>query len=91
MQRERITPHFGTSQFEPHLRYSKDLYQPASDTKQSNRDTKCQVCHTGSTKKSTRSGKNLHIVSVLRQEEEYMVKYTPLPEGVPEGEARGNS
>ena len=32
-----------------------------------------------------------HTVSVLGQEEGYKVKYTPLPEGVPEGEARGNS
>ena len=30
-------------------------------------------------------------VSVLGREERYTVKYTPLPEGVPEGEARGNS
>ena len=30
-------------------------------------------------------------VSVLGQEEGYMVKYTPPPEGVPEGEARENS
>ena len=29
--------------------------------------------------------------SVLGQEEGYTVKYTPSPEGVPEGEARGNS
>ena len=32
-----------------------------------------------------------YIVPVLGQEEGYMVKYTPLPEGVPEGEAQGNS
>ena len=32
-----------------------------------------------------------YIVSVLGREEGYMVKYTPPPEGVPEGEARGNS
>ena len=31
------------------------------------------------------------IGSVLGREEGYMVKYTPLPEGVPEREARGNS
>ena len=31
------------------------------------------------------------IVSVLGQEEVYTVKYYPLPEGVPEGEAQGNS
>ena len=31
------------------------------------------------------------IVSVLGQEEGYTVKYTPPLEGVPEGEARGNS
>ena len=30
-------------------------------------------------------------VSVLGQEEGYMVKYTPPPEGVHEGEAQGNS
>ena len=30
-------------------------------------------------------------VSVLGREEGYTVKYTPSPEGVPEGEARGNS
>ena len=33
----------------------------------------------------------VNIVSVLGQEEGYTVKYTPPPEGVPEGEARGNS
>ena len=32
-----------------------------------------------------------YIVSVLGQEEGYTVKYTPLPEVVPEGEAQGNS
>ena len=32
-----------------------------------------------------------YTVSVLRREEGYTVKYTPPPEGVPEGEARGNS
>ena len=32
----------------------------------------------------------VYIVSVLGREEGYTVKYTPLPEGVPEGEARGN-
>ena len=31
------------------------------------------------------------IVSVLGREEGCMVKYNPLPEGVPEGDARGNS
>ena len=30
-------------------------------------------------------------VSVLGQEEGYTVKYTPSPEGVPEGQAQGNS
>ena len=30
-------------------------------------------------------------VSVLGRDEGYTVKYNPLPEGVPEGEARGNS
>ena len=30
-------------------------------------------------------------VSILGREEGYTVKYTPLPEGVPKGEARGNS
>ena len=37
---------------------------------------------------------NHHIeynVSVLGRDEGYTVKYTPLPEGVPEGEARGSS
>ena len=33
----------------------------------------------------------VHTVSILGQEEGYTVKYTPSPEGVPEGEARGNS
>ena len=32
-----------------------------------------------------------HIVSVLGRDEGYTVKYNPLPEGVPEGKARGNS
>ena len=32
-----------------------------------------------------------YIVSVLGQEEGYMVKYTPSPEGFPEGKDRGNS
>ena len=32
-----------------------------------------------------------YTVSVLGREEGYTVKFTPLPEGVPEGEARGNS
>ena len=32
-----------------------------------------------------------YTVSVLGQEEGYTVKYIPLPEGFPEGEARGNS
>ena len=32
-----------------------------------------------------------YTVSVLGREEGYTVKYTPSPEGVPEGEARGNS
>ena len=32
-----------------------------------------------------------HNVSVLGQEEGYTVKYTSRPEGVPEGESRGNS
>ena len=30
-------------------------------------------------------------VSVLGRDEGYTVKYNPLPEGVPEGEAQGNS
>ena len=30
-------------------------------------------------------------LSVLGRDEGYTVKYNPLPEGVPEGEARGNS
>ena len=34
---------------------------------------------------------NIYTVSVLGQDEGYTVKYTPPPEGVPEGEARGNS
>ena len=33
----------------------------------------------------------IHTVSVLGKDEGYTVKYNPLPEGVPEGEARGNS
>ena len=33
----------------------------------------------------------MYIVSVLGREEGYTVKYTPPPEGVPEGKARGNS
>ena len=32
-----------------------------------------------------------HIVSALGRDEGYTVKYKPSPEGVPEGEARGNS
>ena len=32
-----------------------------------------------------------YIVSIVGQEEGYTVKYIPPPEGVPEGEARGNS
>ena len=32
-----------------------------------------------------------YIESVLGQEGGYTVKYNPLPEGVPEGEAQGNS
>ena len=32
-----------------------------------------------------------YTVSVLGREEVYTVKYTPPPDGVPEGEARGNS
>ena len=32
-----------------------------------------------------------HTVSVLGRDEGYTVKYNPLPEGVSEGEARGNS
>ena len=32
-----------------------------------------------------------HFVSVLGRDEGYTVKYSPPPEGVPQGEARGNS
>ena len=32
-----------------------------------------------------------HTVSVLGREERYTGKYTPSPEGIPEGKARGNS
>ena len=32
-----------------------------------------------------------YIVSVLGRDKGYTVKYNPLPEGFPEGEARGNS
>ena len=32
-----------------------------------------------------------YFVSVLGQDEGYTVKYNPLPEGVPEGEAQENS
>ena len=34
---------------------------------------------------------DLYSVSVLGRDEGYTVKYNPLPEGVPKGEARGNS
>ena len=33
----------------------------------------------------------VYTVSVLGRDKGYTVKYIPLPEGVPEGEARGNS
>ena len=33
----------------------------------------------------------VYTVSVLGQGEGYRVKFNPLPEGVPEGKARGNS
>ena len=33
----------------------------------------------------------MHIVSELGQDKGYTVKYNPLPEGVPEGEAQRNS
>ena len=32
-----------------------------------------------------------YTVSVLGRDEVYTAKYSPLPEGVPEGEAEGNS
>ena len=32
-----------------------------------------------------------YTVSVLGRDKGYMVKYSPFPEGVPEGKARGNS
>ena len=32
----------------------------------------------------------VHTVSILGRDEGYTVKYTPLPEGVPEDKARGN-
>ena len=32
-----------------------------------------------------------YTVSVLGRDKGYTVKYNPLPEGVPEGKARGNS
>ena len=35
--------------------------------------------------------KKIKTVSVLGQDEGYTVNYNPLPEGVPEGKARGNS
>ena len=38
-----------------------------------------------------KSALTLSFVSVLGQEEGYTVKYTPPPEGGPEGKARGNS
>ena len=38
-----------------------------------------------------KSGARQFTVSVLGQDEGYTVKYTPLPEVVPEGETRGNS
>ena len=34
---------------------------------------------------------DLQFVSVLGRDKGYTVKYNPLPEGVPEGKARGNS
>ena len=34
---------------------------------------------------------DIYIVNVLGRKEGYTVKYTPLAEGVPKGEARGNS
>ena len=33
----------------------------------------------------------MYTVSVLGQDKRYMVKYNPLPEGVIEGKAQGNS
>ena len=33
----------------------------------------------------------IDFVSVLGRDKGYKVKYNPLPEGVPEGKARGNS
>ena len=50
-----------------------------------------------STSHSTQSNAGIHdpmnitqyTVSVLGREEGYAVKYTPLPEGVPEGEVKG--
>ena len=36
-------------------------------------------------------GNKRYYVSVLGRDEGYTVKYNPLPEGVPEGEARENS
>ena len=41
-----------------------------------------RICHMWGT---------LYTVSVLGRDEGYTVKYDPSPEGVPEGEARGNS
>ena len=44
-------------------------------------------------KMDSREGVTLldYFVSVLGRDEGYTVKYNPLPEGVPEGKARGNS
>ena len=37
------------------------------------------------------ANKFFYSVSVLGREEGYMVKYTPLPEGVPDGRAQANA
>ena len=42
-------------------------------------------------RKIGKKGENILNVSVLGRDEGYTVKYNPLPEGVPKGEARGNS
>ena len=52
----------------------------------------CRVEEEGYTRNPrVKSRERVYIVSVLGQEEGYTVKYNPPPEGVPEGEAWGNS
>ena len=48
-------------------------------------------CKSGNSTHIRPNANLVHTVSVLGQDEKYTVKYNPLPEGVPEGEIRGNS